>query len=198
MGPPPSTRTVSPGITLSFLTAPMTQLTGSAKMDWSSGRSLEMRTIWVSGATAYCANTPSICTPMERISVHRFALPDRQAGHTPQGRLLSRITWSPTRSARTSGPASTTSPTHSWPRMMPGTPGTRCGSARMATSVPQMLAPSTLILTSFAPLICGSGRSVYSYLPMAGNVTAFIILYAFDMVLSPLAGNAVYFFFPSR
>jgi len=65
-------------------------------------------------------------------------------------------TWSPTSTVVTAAPFSTTVPTASWPRIVPGvTSGT--SPFRMCRSVPQIVEVSMRTTTSVACSIVGSG-----------------------------------------
>ncbi len=80
----------------------------------------------------------------------------RHAQHWPQAETDETITWSPGRRWFTSGPTSTTSPTASWPRTVPGfTSGRR--PRRIWRSLPQMVVVSTRTIASVTSSITGSG-----------------------------------------
>ena len=87
-------------------------------------------------------------------SVQLFTQPWRQKKHSPQKVSTFTVTRSPGRTLCTAGPTSSTTPTISWPTVMPGTArGTE--PCLMCRSLVQMLARVTFTMASRS--FCSTG-----------------------------------------
>src|ERR1700745_2005085 len=83
-------------------------------------------------------------------------------------------TRSPTSSVVTAEPTSTTVPTASWPRIVPGvTSGT--SPFRMCRAVPQIVETSMWTIASVGSRISGSGTSSQARSPGPGYTSAYIV-----------------------
>src|SRR4051794_442072 len=83
------------------------------------------------------------------------------------------------------GPASTTVPTASWPRILPGvTSGT--SPLRMCRSVPQIVVASTRTIASRSSIGTGNGTSRHSACPGPSKTSPFIVIVKPPVVPSPL------------
>ncbi len=104
---------------------------------------------------------------------HWAKYPARQYAQNPQAIVDGMITRSPSRRFRTARPISSTMPTPSWPRIVPGfIPGTV--PRTRWRSVPQIALAVRRTIASVRSLIRGSGTSSSRMSPMPWKTTAFI------------------------
>src|SRR5438105_5047171 len=184
--PVPMTATASPAATRTRDTAWRATANGCVIAAASSSTAAGTRRQIASGELTRSANPPFTCRPSVRYSAQRFVRPRRHQRQRPQEIPAPETTRSPTRSAETSPPTSTTRPTNSWPSTTPGRQ--RIGPwSHSEESVPQMAARTTSSTTSAG---AGAGGSAISSIRTSRGPwkTAALTLSALDLDLHVTRG----------